>query len=112
MGMQCNIILSYHTHLDIDNENFIIDKIRGFGVPMQGLKIQNEGNRAFEPTMHVICMKNWHEEECDNFFNFLRTIEWDFPESVQIYYTPAHDDDWKAFKYFPLFPRASMSAGK
>jgi hypothetical protein len=108
MGVQCNIILTYYTESKWD---YIREKINGYlgsdYIKENDWPIESPaGDRAWGPTdlqTHVICMKNWEESECFAFFVFLKTMEWDFPETVQIYYAPASFKNYELFKCINLF---------
>jgi hypothetical protein len=113
MGVQCNIILTYYTEKDHDKINAqigaFIDPVynepllKSLNVDPYETNINAEGNRAYEPTTRVICMRDWFEPTCLDFFNHLKTkVQWDIPETVQIYYTPAYHKDWHPFRPYDL----------
>ncbi len=93
MGVNCNIIITFDSN-DIEGQQYLRLAInKHLEIPHDHeTKIFPIGNRAWEPTdldTIVICMKDWYEEECQAFFNFLRTLQWPAPKSVQIYYREA-----------------------
>lgn len=103
MGVQCNIILTYYTERHHEIEK-IIDHL---GVPKDAdTEINPIGDRGWGPAdmqSQVICMKDWYEAECQAFIVFLSTIAWDSPDTVQVYYCPASDENHQSFRYVKLF---------
>jgi|SRR6185503_3422849 len=93
MGVNCNIIITWASDVSVHFDPS--EKIKEY------LKISSQhsssiepiGNRAWEPEdtdCEIVCMKDWFEEECQKFFEFLGTLPWNFyRDTVQIYYRPA-----------------------
>jgi hypothetical protein len=107
MGVQCSIILTYNSGR---NQDEIDKQIRHFiGMPEdERSHIEAMGDRNWGPTdlnTEVICMRDWFEAECQIFFLFLKSLEWENKETVQIYYCPAsyHSDGYELFRYVKLF---------
>jgi hypothetical protein len=104
MGIQCNIILTYTT----DGDDTEIVEVKKHLNTSGESTINAIGNRAWGPadgemSTHVICMKNWYEEECEDFIKFLKTIKWKYPDTVQVYYSPASSSSFEPFICVNLF---------
>lgn len=109
MGINCNIIITYDSDTD-ENVRLSINQYLNIppGVETQIVPV---GNRAWDPTdlqTIVVCMKSWHEEECQQFFTFLRTLPFKNRKSVQIYYAEAASRV-VPFTSFNLFQNITLS---
>jgi hypothetical protein len=110
MGINCNIIITFENSYGDDSQRLAINQYLGMPDANRTF-IHPIGGRAWEPTdldTIVVCVKSWHEEECQEFFKFLRSLHWPEQTSVQIYYAAASLYPVE-FTYFKLFQNVTLT---
>lgn len=106
MGKQATIILSYYT--ERWNEVDEIKQLLNYPADAHfETEVTALGNRAFNPgdlEFYIFSMKSWEESECLLFIDDLRKINWHFPDTVQVYFSPSvYKGNYELFHYVKLF---------
>lgn len=105
MGVQCNIMLSYYTekYTEIDEIRKYLGlrtSVDKYNRELDETEISPIGNRAFGAAsmqVEIICMKDWYYPQCREFILFLKTVDWQFPGTVQVYFNPATFDNYQCW---------------
>ena len=103
MGVQCNFIITWYEE-DGPYAEVLIYNFLKYGTATSA--IAAGGTRNWGPgdlQTEVICMKDWFEDECQRFIAFLKTITWEYPDTVQLYWQPATFENHIPFRYQKLY---------